>query len=107
LKKLVIAIGVLLLAAIIFWGGIYTGSFLSDYDVLCEKEYKAHKLNKKFESKSGILLPKGTIVYLRGCKPNTGARLEFYIDNWNYQHTEKLNDTRPVYYLDTDGSTNE
>jgi hypothetical protein len=108
LKKVAIAIGLLFLAISIFCGGFYSGWFLSDYDVLCEKNYTAHKLQKAFTSKDGIVLPEGTVVYLRGCKPNTDVRLEFFIDNWNYQHTEKLTkDPMPAYYLDIEGAGSE
>jgi len=54
------------------------------------------------------VLPEGTVVYLRGCKPNTDVRLEFCIDNWNYQYTEKLiKDPFPAYYLDIEGIGSE
>ena len=81
--------------------GFYSGYYLSDYDILCEREYNAHKLKKEFNSKNGISLPAGTIVYARGCKPNTDVRLEFYIDNWNYKNMERLkSDPYPAYYFD-------
>jgi len=108
LKKAAIAIVLLVLAILIFCGGFYSGWFLSDYDVLCERDYTAHSLKKELTSNDGIVLPEGTVVYLRGCKPNTDVRLEFFIDNWNYQHTEKLNkDPMPAYYLDIESAGSE
>lgn len=105
MKKVAITIGILGLAILFFCGGFYSGWFLSDYDILCEKDYTAHMLNREFTSKEGVVLPEGTVVYLRGCKPNTDVRLEFFIDNWNYQHTEKLiKDPMPAYYLDIESA---
>ena len=103
LKKGLMALSLLVATIIIFAAGVYSGWFLSDYDVLCQRVYSAHKLLKPFKSEQGIVLPEGTIIYLRDCKPNTDARLEFFIDNWNGEYIEKLDKHRiPTYYLDID-----
>lgn len=103
IRKFLIALGMLLTTILIFAAGVYSGWFLSDYDVLCQRAYSAHKLLKSFQSEQGIILPEGTIIYLRDCKPNIDARLEFFIDNWNSENTEKLDKQQiPTYYLDID-----
>lgn len=103
MKKVILIFGSGIFSIVIFAFGFATGSYLYDYDVLCEKGFSVHKLKKDFKSKKGIFLPAGTIVYARGCKPNTDVRLEFFIDNWNYKNLEKLqgNPFR-AYYLDTE-----
>ena len=103
MRKLLVSIGFFIFAIVIFVAGFYSGSEFADYDVLCEKHYSAHHLRKEFRSEAGITLPEGTVVNLRGCKPNTSVRLEFYIDNWDYVHTNKLPDNSlPVYYFNTE-----
>ena len=102
MKKIFLIIGVGVFSIGIFVLGFLAGNYVYDLDVLCEKDFTAHKLTKDFESKEGILLPAGTMVYARSCKPNIDVRLDFFIDNWNYENIEKLdNDPFPVYYLDT------
>ena len=101
MKKVFLIIGAVVISIAIFTLGFVSGNYLYDYDVLCERWYTPHKLKKEFVSKEGISLSAGTIVYARGCKPNTDVRLEFYVDNWNYQNLEKLEkDPRPAYYFD-------
>jgi hypothetical protein len=90
LKKLVLSLSVLFVTILLLGVGYYAGNHFSDYDVLCSKEYKANKLNKKFRSPEGIVLPKDTIVYLRECKPYADVKLEFYIDKWDFQHYQIL-----------------
>jgi len=102
LKRLLIALSSILVIACFFAGGIYTGYNLSEYDILCEKNYNPHLIGKPFKSDTGIIIPAGTVLSLRGCKPNTSARLEFYIDNWDYKHTKKLKkNPYPAIYLNT------
>ncbi len=89
------------LTIVIFISGFVAGDYLSEYDVLCEKNFSPHKLQREFKSKDGIIIPVGTIVYVRGCKPNTDVLLNFYVDNWNYKHMEELKTgPNPAYHLD-------
>jgi len=108
LKKLVLIISGLFVSIVLLGIGFYAGNYLSDYDVLCSKDYTAHKLNKEFRSPEGILLPQDTVVYLRECKPYADVKLEFYIGKWdfkNYQMLEK--DPFPAYYLETESDENK
>jgi hypothetical protein len=103
MNKVILIIVTGIFSIVIFAFGFATGNYLHDYDVLCEKGFSVHKLKKEFKSQEGILLPAGTIVYARGCKPNTDVRLEFFIDNWNYKNLEKLEGNPfPAYYLDAE-----
>ena len=108
MKKLVLIISGLFVSIVLLGIGFYAGNYLSDYDVLCSKDYTAHKLNKEFRSPEGILLPQDTVVYLRECKPYADVKLEFYIGKWdfkNYQMLEK--DPFPAYYLETESDENK
>lgn len=102
MKKLLLIIILIIAPVVLFVGGFVSGIYLSDYDVLCEQGYTRHLLKKEFKSKEGIILPSGTIIFSRGCKPNINARLEFYIDNWNHENLQEIEaNSHPVYYLNS------
>lgn len=70
-----------MLLPIIFVGGIIVGSIYNVTDLFCPVKAEPYILEKDFIGKSGILVPKGTVIPLRQCAYMQRFTYQFAIDN--------------------------
>lgn len=70
-----------LLLPLIFIGGVIAGNFYNVTDILCPVKTEPYILEQDFISKSGILVPKGTVIPLRKCAYMQRIKYQFAIDN--------------------------
>jgi len=70
-----------LLLPIIFVGGVLVGSLYNVTDYLCPFKAEPYILEQDFIGKSGILVPKGTVIPLRQCAYMQRFTYQFAIDN--------------------------
>jgi len=83
---------VVLLLLLIFAGGVVVGNFYNFTDFLCPAKAEPYILEQDFVSKSGIVIPKGTVIPLRQCTYMQRFHYKFAIDNATElkQHVDKL-----------------
>ena len=72
---------VALLLLVIFAGGVVVGSIYNFTDYLCPVKAEPYILEQDFESESGIVIPKGTVIPLRQCAYMQRFNYKFAIDN--------------------------
>lgn len=72
---------VALLPLLIFGGGVVVGNFYNVTDFLCPAKATPFILEQDFVSKSGIVIPKGTVIPLRQCAYMQRFKYQFAIDN--------------------------
>ena len=81
-----------LILLLIFVGGVVVGNFYNFTDFLCPAKAEPYILEQDFVSKSGIVIPKGTVIPLRQCAYMQRFNYNFAIDNATElkQHRDKL-----------------
>ena len=81
-----------LFTLLIFVGGVVVGNFYNLTDFLCPTKAEPYILEQDFVSKSGIVIPKGTVIPLRQCAYMQRFNYKFAIDNATElkQHRDKL-----------------
>lgn len=70
-----------LFVPLIFTGGVIVGNVYNVTDFLCPAKAEPYTLEQDFISKSGILIPKGTVIALRQCAYMQRFNYRFAIDN--------------------------
>ena len=71
----------MLILSATFAGGVFVGNIYNVIDFLCPAKASPHILEQDFVSMSEIVIPKGTIVPIRGCAYMQRFNWEFAIDN--------------------------